>query len=74
MNHSKGKGITKGTGTLEKEYIILCMNLTNLILSYNYGSNLKLYIKVGVSFKRINILKEKVMAVDILVLRIWEIK
>ena len=50
------------------------MNLTNLILGYYYGSNLKLYIKVGVSFKRINILKEKVVAVDILVLRIWEIK
>ena len=50
------------------------MNLTNLILSYYYGSNLKLHIKVGVSFKRINILKEKVVAVDILVLRIWEIK
>ena len=52
----------------------MCMNLTNLILGYYYGSNLKLYIKVGVSFKRINILKEKVVAVDILVLRIWEIK
>ena len=57
-----------------KEYIILCMNLTNLILSYYYGSNLKLYIKVGVSFKRIHILKKKVVAVDKLVLRIWEIK
>ena len=52
----------------------MCMKLSNLILGYYYGSNLKLYIKVGVSFKRINILKEKVVAVDILVLRIWEIK